>query len=241
MAAAYAKQAKQLLPTDQGNSDFGILIIEACDLLLSGDVYSGRLEAVLQASDNYDPDSSEIPDFWYLELRAMIDIAAGRAGEALARYEVYWKYFCYDDSGDDLWVCLSPVLRVMQLAGDQKRAQRFVEERLKYIKPWFDRYPTYWTPLYYAESLTLLGRTDEALDVLEAHVASGWRGQLFTWFTLEYDITFELIRDHPRFQALITTVREDFAQQLETVRALERKGELPSLQEVQKGPIFNFD
>jgi len=60
-------------------------------------------------------------------------------------------------------------------------------------------------------------------------------------FTLEYSITFDSIRDHPRFQALIAAIRADYAQQLENVRALERRGELPTLQEVQEGVVVSFD
>jgi len=231
MARAYAQQAIQLLPPDQRTADFDVLIIEACDLLLSGDVYSGRLEKILQEiGDN----SSE----WYLNLRAMIDIDAGRAVDALARYKVYDPEKCFDDIG---YYCHFQVMRVMQAAGDHERARRFAEKQLKFEKPWFDRYPAHWTSLFYAQGLVFFGRTDEALDVLEALVASGWRGWGWAWFTLEYSITFDSIRDHPRFQALIAAIRADFAQQLENVRALERRGELPTLQKVQEGAVLSSD
>ena len=87
-------------------------------------------------------------------------------------------------------------------------------------------------------------RPDEALDALEDLFASGWRGLGWTegkWFTLEYDIAFDSIRDHPRFQALIAAIRDDFAQQLENVRTLERRGELPTLLEVQEGVVASSD
>jgi TolB-like protein len=227
MAREYAHQATQLLPPDQRTADFDVLIIEACDLLLSGDVYSGRLEEVLQeAGDN----SSE----WYLNLRAMIDIAAGRAADALSRYKAYDGDPCFDDSGDYGEMCHFGVMRVLQAAGDHERARRFAEEQLKFQKPWFDRFPEYWTSLFYAQGLAVLGRPDEALDVLEARFAAGWRGWLWSWFTLEYDIAFDSIRDHPRFQALIAKVRSDLAKQLENVREMERKGELPTLKELRR-------
>ena len=234
MARAYAHQATQLLPPDQRTADFDVLIIEACDLLLSGDVYSGRLEEILQdIGDN----SSE----WYLNLRAMIDIDAGRAVDALARYKAYDPETCLDDSGDYGELCHFQVMRVLQAAGDHERARRFSEEQLKFNKPWFDRYPAYWPSLFRAQGLAVLGLPDEALDVLEALFASGWRGSLWAWFTLEYDIAFDSIRDHPRFQALIAAIRADFAQQLENVRALERRGELPTRQEVQEGVVASSD
>ena len=227
MARAYAHQAAQLLPPDQRTADFGVLIIEACDLLLSGDVYSGRLEETLQGiGDN----SSE----WYLNLHAMIDIAAERAADALARYKVYDPEKCLDYSGNNPGQCHFQVMRVLQAAGDHERARRIAEEALKFRKPWFDRFPEYWTSLFYAQGLAVLGRPDEALDVLEARFAAGWRGWLWSWFTLEYDIAFDSIRDHPRFQALIAKVRSDLAKQLENVREMERKGELPTLKELRR-------
>jgi TolB-like protein len=239
MATAYAQQAAQLLPPDRRTADIYVLIIEACDLLLSGDVYSGRLEETLRKIGD-EPFVLEIQVFG---LRAMIDIAAGRAGDALARYEVRDdRAQCFDDSGDFHWRCPVEVMRIMQAAGDDERARRFAEKQLQYAKPWFDRYPAHWTSLRYAETLAVLGRTDETLDILEALFASGWRGQFVgMWFTLEYNIALDSVRDQPRFQALIVAIRADFAQQLENVRAMERRGELPTLQEVQEGLVFNSE
>jgi len=229
MATAYAQHATLLLPPDQRSADFRVLMIEACDLLLSGDVYSGHLEETLQKTDDNDSE-------WYLGLRAMIDIAAGRAEDALARYKAFDSEKCLDDIEN---YCHFEVMRVMQAAGDHERARRFAETQLEFQKPWFDRYPAHWTSLFYAQGLVFFGRADEALDVLESVVASGWRGWLWGGlpFTLEYNITFDSIRDHPRFQALIAAIRADFARQLENVRALERRGELPTLQEVQEGVV----
>ena len=54
-------------------------------------------------------------------------------------------------------------------------------------------------------------------------------------FIIYHDTTLDPIRDHPRFQALVSEVEADLAQQLENVREMERKGELPTLEEVRAG------
>jgi len=44
-------------------------------------------------------------------------------------------------------------------------------------------------------------------------------------------------RDHPRFRAPVAEVEAGLAQQLENVRALERNGELPTLEPLQAEAI----
>jgi TolB-like protein len=229
MAAAYRQQATQLLLPETLTGNLDVLIVDACDLLLSGDVYSGRLEEALQAID----ESSPKDPYLYLDLRAMIDIAAGRSEDALARYKDYGHDICYEASGYDLPICHIEVMRVMQAAGDHERARRFAEERLKYDKPWIDRYPPYGTSFEYAKGLAVLGRTDEALDMLEALYASGWRATETHPFELEYGIALDSVRDHPRFQAVVAAAKADYAQQLENVRAMERRGEIPTFEQMQ--------
>ena len=41
-----------------------------------------------------------------------------------------------------------------------------------------------------------------------------------------------MIRDHERFRAIAATIEAAMAQQLENVRAMERNGEIPTLEEV---------
>jgi len=98
-----------------------------------------------------------------------------------------------------------------------------------------DEYPVTWVQMNYASRLADAGRTDEALDVLENLVLSGWRGDTYfkrLGFTLCCDVGFDAIRDHERFRAITATIEADMAQQLENVRAMERNGELPTLEEV---------
>ena len=83
----------------------------------------------------------------------------------------------------------------------------------------------------------LKNKTEEALDFLEESVRRGWRGgpgrfkqwRLFAY----YDIGVDAIRDDPRFQAAISVIEADMAEQLEIVREMERRGEIPSLEDLQ--------
>ena len=83
----------------------------------------------------------------------------------------------------------------------------------------------------------MLGRHEEALDLLETLVAEHWRGSWLPFFNLSYilyyDISFDAIRDHPRFQAMVELIEADLAEQLENVREMERRGELPTLEQLR--------
>jgi pentatricopeptide repeat protein len=87
--------------------------------------------------------------------------------------------------------------------------------------------------------LSLLGRYEEALDLLEELVHSGWRGGGYEGmigdlrFNLYRNVLLDAIRDHPRFQAMVAVIESDMAEQLENVREMERKGELPTLEDLR--------
>jgi len=227
-ALAYLERARPMLADEQKNKNLRVLFIEACDLLLSGEIESGRLQEILQRADDSDDGS-------YLELRAMIDIRGGRAMDALSRYrdKDILEENCFVNSGGDLWGCGFEVMRVMEVAGDPQLARDLAEKRLKTSKLWFDRYPANWASWNYAQGLALLGRGDEAIDVLEARF--GWRGIMpgVFRFTLEHCIAFDNIREHPRFKALVAATKADRAQQLENVRQMERNGEIVTIEELQ--------
>ena len=88
-------------------------------------------------------------------------------------------------------------------------------------------------------ALSLLGRHEEAFDLLEELVQKGWRGDGRGdisgghRFNLYRNVLLDPIRDHPRFQAMVAVIESDMAEQLENVRKMERKGELPTLEELR--------
>jgi hypothetical protein len=131
--------------------------------------------------------------------------------------------------------CPADLVRVYQKLGDHRAEQALSDAILRRGQFFVDEYPVVWHQLYHAGALATAGRTDAALDVLENLVSSGWRGDNYNKhlsFILCCDVVFDAIRDHERFQAIAATIKADMVQQLENVREIERRGEIPTLEEV---------
>jgi hypothetical protein len=130
------------------------------------------------------------------------------------------------------------VVRIYQELGDHERARADMENNLEESKLWREEWPGDSLNPDFVKQLALLGREEEALDVLEELVQSGWRsnsyrGPLGLHFFLKRNIILDAIRDHPRFQAIVTIIEADMAEQLENVREMERNGEIPTLEELR--------
>lgn len=77
-----------------------------------------------------------------------------------------------------------------------------------------------------AQALALLGEKQAALKELRFQVDRGWR---FLWrWNSELNPNFESLKEEPEFQAIIEFLRTDMTRQLESMRALELAGEIPS-------------
>jgi len=77
-----------------------------------------------------------------------------------------------------------------------------------------------------AHALALLGEKQAALKELHFQVDRGWR---FLWrWDSELNPNFESLREDPEFQAIVEFLRTDVARQLESLRALESAGKIPS-------------
>jgi TolB-like protein/Tfp pilus assembly protein PilF len=83
-----------------------------------------------------------------------------------------------------------------------------------------------WTVTGKAQALALLGDKQAALKELRIQVDSGWR--LFWRWDTELNPNFDSLRKEPEFQAIVEILRTDTARQLESVRAMEAAGEIPS-------------
>lgn len=127
-------------------------------------------------------------------------------------------------------------------SGDIDRARATARKRIDWNQPWIEFAGSdYREPASYL----ILGEEATALDVYEVWFAT-YRGNPYTFrlylyenlrFLLYHDPLSEPIRDHPRFLAAVAKVEADLAQQLENVRDMERKGELPTLQEMQESLV----
>ena len=66
---------------------------------------------------------------------------------------------------------------------------------------------------------------DEALRVLrdsfQQHDYTYW------WYTLKYDPTWDKLRDHPQFKAIVAEVSAHVAREQEKLAEMRRKGQVP--------------
>jgi len=165
-----------------------------------------------------------------------IELGAGRAADALARTQALSpECFAAESIEEKGELCQLEIVRIYQELDDQAAARDLTDAIIFYLKR-LDVYEGWELPHLQASALACAGRTDEALDALEELVTSGWRDYMgrdsYLRFRLYYDVTFDAIRDEERFQAIVATIEADMAQQLENVREMQRRGEVPTLEEL---------
>jgi TolB-like protein len=230
MALAYFDLAIALTAPDNERAQKELLVEQAIVRLVSGRTDAHQVAELL-------PRLSQVRlDMESMKFGVFVDLATGRIADALARMELFLQE-CIGATEDKLgYVCPTELVRVYQELGDHKAAQALSDAIVRRQQLFVDEYPVTWKQLQYSAALACAGRTGEALDVLENLVSSGWRGDRFLknlGFTLCCDVRFDAIRDHERFRAIAATIEADMAQQLENVREMERRGEVPTLEEVQ--------
>jgi TolB-like protein len=236
MALAYFDLASALTAPDAELDQYGLLTDQAVVRLVSGKTDAHQVAELLppvSAPTNRTVDG-------VVTLAVFVDLATGRPADALARMEVYTpECVGAKEIPGMVMNCPFDLVRVYQELGDHKAAQALGDAIVRRSQLLQDDSPVPipWWQLSHARSLATTGRTDAALDVLESLVSSGWRGDNYNrhlGFVLCCDVGFDAIRDHERFQAIAGTIEADMAQQLENVREMERKGELPTLKELRR-------
>jgi len=81
-----------------------------------------------------------------------------------------------------------------------------------------------------ARIYALRGENQKALAALRRAIDERWRG--LWWYYLEHDLALEPLHGEPEYQAMISEIRTEMAQQLVRVREMENNGELKAVAEV---------
>jgi TolB-like protein/Flp pilus assembly protein TadD len=229
MALAYFDLAKTLTAPDNQPAQNDLLVQQAIIRLVSGSEgahHDAELRALL----------SESKSFYSLNLGTFVDLVDGRPADALARIEAFLPQCLAAESIEkQVQSCPLGLVRIYEDLDEHTAAKDLADGNIRDVKIWADVFPGYDLQLGYAAALAVARRTDEALDKLEDVVSSGWRGdyRVFLRFTIYFRVEFDAIRDHERFKAIVATIEADMARQLENVREMQRRGEVPTLEEVQ--------
>jgi TolB-like protein len=237
MALAYFQLSSKLTDRDEEHARAAG---EALALL-----YAGRTDEAIERLESLQDAPSLGGPYLHAPLNALagIDLAAGHPEKAMSRFRQH-KPECFADVEFEELSGSCPMLalaRILQEVGDEERVKEFV---LGYTPKLQESSDNVWSHLDYrigefigARYEAIAGRHDRALSKLEDLVAAGFRGfhtSEWDWrFFAYYDITLDSIRDHQRFRAAIAVIEADMAQQLENVREMQRRGEVPTLEEVQ--------
>ena len=235
MALAYFDLAKALTAPDNEPAQKKLLLEQAIVKLVLGKI-DAHQAAELSISLNMPPTRYNAFPTAGMRLGVFIDLATGRPEDALGRMEVFSPDCIGAIESKFGRACPDELVRVYQELGDHEAAQALSDANVRNWQSVVDEYPVSWEQMAYAGSLSAAGRTNAVFDVLETLVSSGWRGDNYNkhlGFTLCCDVRFDAIRDHERFRAITAMIEADMVQQLENVREMQRRGEIPTLEEVK--------
>jgi TolB-like protein/Tfp pilus assembly protein PilF len=165
------------------------------------------------------------------------DLQAGRVVDASARYEKQFPaLFNYDDPMIDrsnVQAAINLGL-IMTSLGQAAHANLLLDRSLDYAEsttiPRLHWYPFAYGIPQQVQIYALQGKTQKSLEALRQAIDNGWRG--LWWYWLEHDPNLDSIRQEPEFQALAEEIRADMAAQLERARAMQAKGELESIPDI---------
>jgi tetratricopeptide (TPR) repeat protein len=234
LALAYFDLADALTSPDAKPAKHGLLVEQAIVRLVSGKTDAHQVAELLPPSSQPFRHGGAAKEGMILGV--FVDLVIGRPEDALARMEMFLRECVGAREIPVKWMnCPAQLVRVYQELGDDQAEQSLSDAIVRRGQFFADEYPVVWRQLEHAGTLATVGRTDAALDVLENLVSSGWRGDNYNkhlGFVLCCDVVFDAIRDHERFRAIAATIEADMAQQLENVREMERRGEVPTLVEV---------
>jgi tetratricopeptide (TPR) repeat protein len=236
MALAYLDKADRLVADVRPRS-----------LLTRGlnQLHAGRIEEAVETLERV---QDAVPRWMHYKLNALtsLDLAAGDYDKALSRYESQ-RDSCLEPkrAGWDQNCAAGAFARTLQATGDSANAIRLCrsfEHDAGLLPTEFGDVRDLFLigssgrAFLYAGDLAICGRQDEALELIEKAVNLGFRGHAMAFgdwrFAAFHDIRLDAIRDHSRFRAAMAIIEADMAQQLKNVRAMQRRGEIPTLEEL---------
>ncbi|MBT8039758.1 MAG: hypothetical protein KJN78_05935, partial [Gammaproteobacteria bacterium] len=66
-----------------------------------------------------------------------------------------------------------------------------------------------------------------ALSALRQAVDEGWRS--LWWYYLRHDPNLDSIRSEPEFQLIVSDIEADMSAQMQQIRDMESRGEIPAI------------
>ena len=117
--------------------------------------------------------------------------------------------------------------QLLRLAGQEEKAQSLLRTVMDFTdQPYaLTGSINYWRVSARARALALLGEKEAALTELRKQIDGGWR-VLWRW-QIGHSPNFDGLRDDPAFQQMIGFLEDDMRRQLQEVRAMEARGEIP--------------
>ena len=117
--------------------------------------------------------------------------------------------------------------QLLRLAGDEVKAQGLLRAVIEFTgQPYaLTGAVNQWRVSARARALALLGDKQAALAELQKQVDAGWR-TLWRW-QVGHSPNFDSLRDEPAFEEMVEFLESDMRGQLQEVRAMEARGEIP--------------
>ena len=157
-----------------------------------------------------------VPTLRYLRDR---ELATRDVDAAIEPYRFSFSDLLGEESGvvgPSNYIAAIDLAYLLKLDGRHERAEQLLSETRPFIdrlsrSMWFE------TPLADVRIEAVLGNKREALSLLEARVAEGWR---HAWrFELEHDRALAELRELPQYKVIAQAIRDDMERQLQSLRA----------------------
>jgi tetratricopeptide (TPR) repeat protein len=175
------------------------------------------------------------PSIRPLEFLRDRDLRAGRALEARALYERHYPELASRDDprvGRRNFEAAIGLALVALRVEEPDYANLLLERSLEVLRE-VPRLGPFGHGIADAKVYALRGESEKALSTLRRAIDEGWR--FYWWHHLERDLSLELLRGEPEFQAMVEELEAEMSTQLERVREMERSGELATIPEISTG------